>query len=75
MHRRYSSLEAAADLVGAYAWGRCSRFTDLLMHSCDAETPKFLEAAADLAGPYAWGRYDLLLLPPSFPYGGMENPW
>eukprot|EP00775_Hariotina_reticulata_P009872 gene9872-10030_t len=27
-----------------------------------------------LAGPYVWGRYDLLLLPPSFPYGGMENP-
>jgi hypothetical protein len=25
-------------------------------------------------GPYVWGRYDLLLLPPSFPYGGMENP-
>jgi leukotriene-A4 hydrolase len=24
--------------------------------------------------PYVWGRYDLLLLPPSFPYGGMENP-
>ncbi|KAG7670978.1 hypothetical protein Ndes2526A_g01234 [Nannochloris sp. 'desiccata'] len=38
-----------------------------------AETPKFLEAAESLAGPYRWGRYDLLLLPPSFPYGGMEN--
>ncbi|NNJ64430.1 MAG: aminopeptidase, partial [Xanthomonadales bacterium] len=25
-------------------------------------------------GPYQWGRYDLLILPPSFPYGGMENP-
>ena len=25
-------------------------------------------------GPYDWGRYDLLVLPPSFPYGGMENP-
>ncbi|KAI3426280.1 hypothetical protein D9Q98_008653 [Chlorella vulgaris] len=39
-----------------------------------AETSKFLDAAAELAGPYQWGRYDLLLLPPSFPYGGMENP-
>jgi leukotriene-A4 hydrolase len=38
-----------------------------------AETPKFLQAAESLAGPYRWGRYDLLLLPPSFPYGGMEN--
>lgn len=25
-------------------------------------------------GPYRWGRYDLLVLPPSFPFGGMENP-
>lgn len=25
-------------------------------------------------GPYEWGRYDVLCLPPSFPYGGMENP-
>jgi leukotriene-A4 hydrolase len=38
-----------------------------------AETPRFLKAAESLAGPYRWGRYDLLLLPPSFPYGGMEN--
>jgi len=27
-----------------------------------------------LYGPYRWGRYDLLVLPPSFPFGGMENP-
>jgi leukotriene-A4 hydrolase len=27
-----------------------------------------------LYGPYAWGRYDVLVLPPSAPYGGMENP-
>lgn len=39
-----------------------------------AETPKFLDTAISLAGEYVWGRYDLLLLPPSFPYGGMENP-
>jgi leukotriene-A4 hydrolase len=25
-------------------------------------------------GPYRWGRYDVLVLPPSFPFGGMENP-
>lgn len=24
--------------------------------------------------PYAWGNYDILVLPPSFPFGGMENP-
>ncbi|KAG2443497.1 hypothetical protein HXX76_001850 [Chlamydomonas incerta] len=39
-----------------------------------AETAKFLEAGEAIAGEYVWGRYDLLLLPPSFPYGGMENP-
>jgi aminopeptidase N len=30
--------------------------------------------AEDLFGPYEWDRYDMLVLPPSFPYGGMENP-
>ena len=39
-----------------------------------ADTADYLDAAEALAGPYVWGRYDLLLLPPSFPYGGMENP-
>lgn len=33
-----------------------------------------LVAAEELNGPYVWGRYDVLVLPPSFPYGGMENP-
>jgi hypothetical protein len=33
-----------------------------------------LGAAEAIYGPYRWGRYDLLILPPSFPYGGMENP-
>jgi leukotriene-A4 hydrolase len=31
-------------------------------------------ACEKLFGPYRWGRYDMLILPPSFPYGGMENP-
>ncbi|KFZ51873.1 Leukotriene A-4 hydrolase, partial [Antrostomus carolinensis] len=39
-----------------------------------AETEAMLKTAEDLAGPYIWGQYDLLVLPPSFPYGGMENP-
>ncbi|NJL12008.1 MAG: M1 family metallopeptidase [Microscillaceae bacterium] len=38
------------------------------------EVPAMLMAAAQLYGSYAWGRYDLLVLPPSFPFGGMENP-
>uniref|UniRef100_H3BAN2 Leukotriene A4 hydrolase n=1 Tax=Latimeria chalumnae TaxID=7897 RepID=H3BAN2_LATCH len=39
-----------------------------------SETETMLKVAEDLAGPYVWGQYDLLVLPPSFPYGGMENP-
>ena len=39
-----------------------------------SDTPKMIEAAEALYGPYRWGRYDMLVLPPSFPYGGMENP-
>eukprot|EP00924_Labyrinthula_sp_SR-Ha-C_P011033 snap_masked-scaffold_33-processed-gene-3.1-mRNA-1 protein AED:0.25 eAED:0.25 QI:45/0.66/0.75/1/1/1/4/98/645 len=39
-----------------------------------AQTEDYLKTAEDLLGPYEWGRYDLLVLPPSFPYGGMENP-
>ena len=39
-----------------------------------ADTQDMLDTAAAMFGPYQWGRYDLLILPPSFPYGGMENP-
>nr|XP_006814590.1 PREDICTED: leukotriene A-4 hydrolase-like [Saccoglossus kowalevskii] len=39
-----------------------------------ADTEQFLTTAEELCGPYVWGEYDLLILPPSFPYGGMENP-
>ena len=35
---------------------------------------KMLLAAEELYGPYTWGRYDVIVLPPSFPFGGMENP-
>jgi imidazolonepropionase-like amidohydrolase len=39
-----------------------------------ADTETLIAAAEALYGPYRWGRYDLLVLPPSFPFGGMENP-
>ena len=39
-----------------------------------SETPLMEKANEALYGPYRWGRYDLIVLPPSFPYGGMENP-
>lgn len=39
-----------------------------------ADTERMIEVTEELYGPYRWERYDLLILPPSFPYGGMENP-
>ena len=46
--------------------GRAAReFSDL---------EKMIDAVESLFGPYRWGRYDVLVLPPSFPFGGMENP-
>lgn len=38
------------------------------------DTEEMLIAAERLFGKYQWGRYDILVLPPSFPFGGMENP-
>jgi aminopeptidase N len=38
------------------------------------DTEKMVQAAEKRFGRYRWGRYDLLVLPPSFPFGGMENP-
>ncbi|KAM6217548.1 aminopeptidase B [Rhynchocyon petersi] len=35
---------------------------------------EFLATGEKLFGPYVWGRYDVLFMPPSFPFGGMENP-
>ena len=35
---------------------------------------QMVTTAEDLYGPYRWERYELLVLPPSFPFGGMENP-
>ena len=39
-----------------------------------ADTEQLIEEAEKLFGPYKWDKFDMLILPPSFPYGGMENP-
>jgi leukotriene-A4 hydrolase len=39
-----------------------------------SDLEKMIQAAEDLFGKYRWDRYDVLVLPPSFPFGGMENP-
>lgn len=38
------------------------------------DMPKFMDVVERLVFPYRWGEYNVLVLPPSFPYGGMENP-
>lgn len=59
--------------------GRCAVWSEPSMVEAVArefsETEEFLKAAEEITGlEYQWGRYDVLCLPPSFPYGGMENP-
>lgn len=39
-----------------------------------SDMEKMIATTEKLYGPYRWGRYDVLVLPPSFPFGGMENP-
>ena len=43
-------------------------------HTEVADTEEMVVAAEALYGEYRWGRYDMIVLPPAFPYGGMENP-
>lgn len=39
-----------------------------------SDVEKMIRSAENLYGAYRWGRYDILVLPPAFPFGGMENP-
>lgn len=63
-------FEAISDRTGVYA--EPSLLDTSAYEFADLE--KMVQAAEELYGPYAWGRYDLIVLPPSFPFGGMENP-
>lgn len=70
---------AVGDLASSDVSPRCRIYTEPCILEAAAyefsQTEDFLQAAEDLTGiEYPWGRYDLLVLPPSFPYGGMENP-
>lgn len=59
-----------SDRTGVYAEpDMIGKASDELM-----EMEKMLVSAEQLYGPYQWGRYDVIILPPSFPFGGMENP-
>lgn len=69
---------AAGDLVfqpiseRAGVWAEPAMLAKAAKEFEDTET--MIQTAEKLYGPYRWERYDILVLPPSFPYGGMENP-
>jgi aminopeptidase N len=69
---------AIGDIVSRDIGRRTAVFTEpaVLERAADefADLETMVEKAEPLLGPYRWGRYDLLVLPPSFPFGGMENP-
>ena len=63
-------FKAMGDRTGVYA-------EPSMLDAAAAEfedTESMLELTENKYGPYRWDRYDLLILPPSFPFGGMENP-
>ncbi|HEX4383781.1 MAG TPA: M1 family metallopeptidase [Myxococcales bacterium] len=69
---------AVGDLVERPVSSRCSVWAERPIADAAAfelgDVEKTLQAAEGLFGPYDWDRADLLVMPPSFPYGGMENP-
>lgn len=69
---------AAGDIMFKSLGKRTGVYTEPAMMEKAAkeleDTEKMVEATEKLYGSYRWGRYDILVLPPSFPYGGMENP-
>ncbi len=69
---------AAGDLVFKPISARSGVWAEPTMVDKAAEefedTEKMIATTEALYGPYRWGRYDMLVLPPSFPFGGMENP-
>jgi leukotriene-A4 hydrolase len=69
---------AAGDIAFRELGPRAGVYTEPSMLEAAAkefeDLGRMIEATEKLFGPYRWGRYDVLILPPSFPFGGMENP-
>ncbi|MFT5284557.1 MAG: leukotriene-A4 hydrolase [Planctomycetota bacterium] len=69
---------ACGDLAFEAISDRCGVWADpTILKSAAAEledTEQMIVSAEELFGPYRFGRYDILILPPAFPFGGMENP-
>ena len=69
---------AAGDIAAEATGPRSAVYAEpSMVHKAAREfddTEKMIATTEQLYGPYRWGRYDLIVLPPSFPFGGMENP-
>jgi len=69
---------AAGELVSAPLSDRTCVWAEPALLQCAVhefvDADNFINIAENLVGPYRWGPYQILVLPPSFPYGGMENP-
>ena len=63
-------FQSISDRTGVYA--EPGMLADAAYEMADLE--KMVVATEALYGPYLWDRYDIIVLPPSFPFGGMENP-
>lgn len=75
----YLVAMAVGDLVEAKVSPRSSIWTEPCMIEAstkefDGVLEEYLSIGERLFGDYQWERYDMLVMPPSFPYGGMENP-
>jgi len=64
------SFESLGERTGVYA--ESSILDDAAYEFGEVE--QMLKIAEEMYGPYRWDRYDIIVLPPSFPFGGMENP-
>ncbi|KAF8419571.1 hypothetical protein EV426DRAFT_615208 [Tirmania nivea] len=70
---------ASGDITSAKIGPRSSLWTgpdelESCQRELEGDTEKFIEIAERIIYPYPWETYNVLILPPSFPYGGMENP-
>lgn len=70
---------ASGDIVGANIGPRSTVFSepsfiDACQYEFKQDTEKFIKAAEDIVFDYEWRDYDVLVLPPSMPFGGMEHP-
>lgn len=69
---------AVGDLKYASLGENCGVYSEPdLLEACEyefADLPKMIDAAEVIYGAYQWGMYDIIVLPYSFPFGGMENP-